>query len=155
MLMETLCNKDDLELEGYSIRAPEKREDKSRGIMFAIRNEFANQAQLKSHNTDIAETLFMQMICGKEIATLGLVYAPQENQTSAEELDMMYKYIEEEINRARTDNHIIILGGDFNSKIGDAIDGNKKEVSKGGRRLLKMAKGNSMKILNTTDKYNR
>ena len=108
--------------------------------------------KVKSQNTDVAEILFMQMTCGREKATIGLVYAPQEKDTSVEELDTMHKFIEEEISQARLDNHIVIVGGDFNGKIGDAIEGNKKEVSKAGRRLIKMAKNNSMKILNTTDK---
>ena len=39
--------------------------------------------------------------------------------------------------------------GDFNCKIGDAIQGNRPEVTKAGKLLLKMAKQEDLTILNT------
>ena len=152
MIMETL-SEDETELAGYTTTPPiKKRSDRWGGIIFAVRNEFTNQVQIKSEHTETAEIEFIQMTCGREIVTIGLVYAPQENQTSVEEMDKMYAYIEEEITKARISKHVIIIGGDFNCKIGDAVVGNRKEVSKGGRRLLKLAKNNGMKIMNTAEK---
>ena len=149
MIMETLCEKgDEPDIQGYTIKTPQnKRNENWGGILFAIREEFENQVQIKSENNEVAEILFMQIICGPETLTLGLVYAPQENQTTVEEMDAMYKYIEEEINRAKMENHILILGGDFNCKIGEIIKGNKKEVTKGGRRLLRLSQNGFRKWL--------
>ena len=156
MITETLCEKDDEpDIQGYTIKSPKEKRNKNwGGIMFAIRDEFANQVQIKSENTEVAEILFMQIICGHEKLTLGLVYAPQENQTTVEEINDMYKYIEDEISRAKMENHVLILGGDFNCKIGEIIKGNKKEITKGGRRLLKLARNNELKIINTSEKCN-
>ena len=78
--------------------------------------------------------------------------APQENDVTKEEMNKMYKWIEDEINVAKTEKHIVLIGGDFNCKVGDIIMGNKKEITKGGRRLVKIAQNNGMKILNTTEK---
>ena len=133
MIMETLCEKDEPDFEGYA-KTPttKKRQDKWGGIMFAVRNEFSKQVQIKSEHTETAEIAFYQLTCGRDTVTMGLVYAPQENQSTVEELDRMYSYIEEEINKARISNHIVIIGGDFNCKIGEAIKGNRKEITKGG-----------------------
>ena len=154
MVMETLCPKnDEPDIEGYTIRSPKmKRKEEWGGIMIAIRNEFAHQIQVKSEHTETAEILFIQMICGRETVTLGLVYAPQENETSIEEIDKMYQYLENEIEKAKTENHIIVIGGDFNCKIGKVVKGNRKEITKGGRRLLKMARSNEMKIMNSSER---
>ena len=42
--------------------------------------------------------------------------------------------------------------GDMNYKIGDLIDGNKEEISKGGKIMMKMIKENYMIILNSLEK---
>ena len=40
----------------------------------------------------------------------------------------------------------------MNCKIGDLIDGNKEEISKGGNIMIKMIKENNMIILNSLEK---
>ena len=49
------------------------------------------------------------------------------------------------------EQHIIIMG-DMNCKIGDLIDGNKEEISKGRKIMIKMIKENNMIILNSLEK---
>ena len=46
----------------------------------------------------------------------------------------------------------IIVKGDMNCKIGDLIDDNKEEISKGGKIMIKMIKENNMIILNSLGK---
>ena len=152
MLMETLCQKEDVVIEGYAIQPTKKRDDLWGGIMFAIKKELEHQVQIKNEWTEHAEILFVQATFGRTMATIGLVYAPQENLTTVDKMDKMYKYIEEEIITAKIEEHVVILGGDFNCRIGENIKDNKKEVTKGGRRLIKMAKNNGMTIINTTEK---
>ena len=43
--------------------------------------------------------------------------------------------------------------GDMNCKTGDLIDGNKEEISKGGKIMMKMIKENNMIILNSLEKF--
>ena len=89
MIMETLCEtEDEPDFEGYS-KTPttKRRQDKWGGTMFAVRNEFSKQVQIKSEHIETAEIAFFQLTCGRETVTMGLVYAPQENQTTVEELD--------------------------------------------------------------------
>ena len=47
------------------------------------------------------------------------------------------------------EQHIIVMG-DMNGKIGDLMDDNKEEISKGGKIMIKQ---NNMIILNSPEKY--
>ena len=53
-------------------------------------------------------------------------------------------------NARKMEQHIIVMG-DMNCKIGDLIDGNKEEISKGGNIMIKMIKENNMIILNSLE----
>ena len=41
--------------------------------------------------------------------------------------------------------------GDMNCKIGDLIDGNKDDISKGGKIMINMIKENNMLIINSLE----
>ena len=45
-----------------------------------------------------------------------------------------------------------MIVGDFNGKIGTEIEGNKEEITKGGRLLMQLVKRMQMEIVNKTDK---
>ena len=47
------------------------------------------------------------------------------------------------------EQHIIVMG---DMKIGDLIDGNTEEISKGGQHIIKMIKENNMIIINSLEK---
>ena len=68
--------------------------------------------------------------------------------TPNNELKIMYEDIREQIKIRKEKQQILILG-DFNAKVGVAIEGNKTQVTKGGRQLLKLANKENMIILNT------
>ena len=61
----------------------------------------------------------------------------------------MYQDIREQIKIGKEEKQQILIIGDFNAKIGEAIEGNKTQVTKGGRQLLKLANKENMIILNT------
>ena len=78
-----------------------------------------------------------------------VIYAPQENVTPNNELKLMYENIREQIKIGKEEKQQILIIGDFNTKIGEAIQGNKTQVTKGGRQLPKLANKENMIILNT------
>ena len=83
---------------------------------------------------------------------IGIVYNPQENKTTKDELEEVYGRIESEIKNARKKKQHIIVMGYMNCKIGDLIDGKKEEISKEGKIMIKMIKENNIIILNSLEK---
>ena len=83
---------------------------------------------------------------------LGVIYAPQENVIPVRELKKMYESITKEIQEAREHKQQVIVIGDFNAKVGTAIQGNKETITKGGRLLLKMIQKENMSLVNA-DKH--
>ena len=61
----------------------------------------------------------------------------------------MRKDIREQRKIGKEEKQKILILGDFNAKIGEAIEGNKIQVTKGGRQLLRLANKENMIILNT------
>ena len=85
----------------------------------------------------------------EKINRIDVIYAPQENVTPNNELKLMYEDIREQIKIEKEEKQQILITGDFNAKIGEAIEDNKTQVTKGERQLLKLAISENMIILNT------
>ena len=61
----------------------------------------------------------------------------------------MYEDIREQTKIEKEEKREKVILGDFNANIGPAIEGNKNEVIKGGRQLLKLASKENVLISNT------
>ena len=61
----------------------------------------------------------------------------------------MYEDIREQVKIGKGEKQQILILRDFNARIGAPIEGNKTQVTKGGRQLLKLANKENMIILNT------
>ena len=85
------------------------------------------------------ESIWLSLTNNKTKIKIGIVYNPQENKTTKDELEEIYGRIELEIKNARKMVQHIIVMGDMNWKIKicDLIDGNKEEISKGGKIMIK------------------
>ena len=57
-----------------------------------------------------------------------------------------------EINTAKVNKEKIIIMGDFNFKVGTQLVGNKEEIARGGKILLKMVEKEQLTVLNATEK---
>ena len=79
---------------------------------------------------------------------VGVVYMPQENESTIKKLKEIYKQIENEVEKSVKNKESIMIMGDFNCKIGIMENGNGGEVSKGGNILLKLVKKYELCILN-------
>ena len=62
----------------------------------------------------------------------------------------MYEEIKEQIVQAKERQQKVVIIGDLNCKIGEAIPGNRKDVTTGGRLLMKMTEMHKLIILNKT-----
>ena len=93
---------------------------------------------------DNCEIRWMKLDNGRARVKIGVVYMPQEKSTTTPELKKIYKRIEEEVIKTHQAKESIIILGDFNGKVGEKIQGNDSEVSKGGRLLLELCKNTGM-----------
>ena len=71
---------------------------------------------------------------------IGVINLPPENVSSNNELKIMYKNIRKQISIAQEERQEVLILGDFNTKVGTCIEGNKPTVTKEERQLLKMPK---------------
>ena len=61
----------------------------------------------------------------------------------------MYEDTREQIKMGKDKKQQTLILGDFNGKIGAAVEGNKTQIIKEGRQLLKLPKKKKLIILNT------
>ena len=61
-----------------------------------------------------------------------VIYAPQEKETSSNDLEITYSNINKEILIIQEEMQQVLILGDFNAKIGIYIEGNKPTRAKGG-----------------------
>ena len=71
-----------------------------------------------------------------------MIYAPQASRTTKDQLKLMYDDIKDQVMQADEKQQKTLLLGEFNCKIGEEIQGNRTDVTKGGKLLLKMAERN-------------
>ena len=150
-LVETmLYGKDKVVMEGYIIYRNDRNGDG--GVLIAIKDVLKGIMVEESNSKRKNESIRLSLTNNKTKIRIGLVYNPQENKTTKDELEDVYGRIESEIKNARKMEQHIIVMGDMNCKIGDLIDGNKEEISKGGKIMIKMIKEYNMIILNSLEK---
>ena len=149
-IVETKLEKEEkIELPGYKV-TPVNRNEEGGGALLAIRNNLTNLVvstnEYKQHG---AEMVWIKLDNTKVKIKIGVIYMPQESRTNLDVLEIIYKNIEEEIEEAYTNGLKLFVYGDMNCKVGDIIKGNKSDISKGGRLLLKMAKKYKLSIVNS------
>ena len=95
------------------------------------------------------KSLWILLANTKKIITIGVIYAPQEKVIPNNKLKLMYEDIREQIKKRIKEKQQILILEDFNAKIGAAIKGNKAQVTKGGRQLLKPGNKENFILLKT------
>ena len=122
------------------------------GIIIAVQNALEEVTIETDKTLEEYQTLWIKIDNGRNKINVGCVYAPQESKTKVAVFNQMYNHIKTKITTAKQDNERIMITGDFNAKIGDTIKGNKKEVTKSGKLLLKMVLEQDLVILNNSAK---
>ena len=152
VLVETkLAVKGDIDIEGYR-SWPMNRDQNGGGIIILIKKELKNIVLVNEKQQEVGEIMWITITNGRTNIRLGVVYAPQESETTVTRLKEMYKKISMQIEEAKKQNQNVVLVGDFNCKVGSTVEGNTEKVSKGGKILLEMVNKQNMKIVNTSDK---
>ena len=146
-----LMEKEILEIDGYTPLRNDRNKDGG-GIVIYVENKLKHITTIVEKKKDVEEALWVVVDNSKFALRLGVVYAPQESRTSAEEYEEMYESIGEQILMAKQKDQKLLLMGDFNCKIGERIKGNTEEVSRSGKNFLNMIKSNKLFIVNETEK---
>ena len=152
-LVEThLKKEDDIGFDGYTLFRNERESKDGGGILVAIKNELKNVAVEVEQEKENGESIWF-VVDNKykrwgTAIRFGVIYAPQESRTKLPEYKQMYKKIEEQVRIGKEKNQKIVLMGDFNCKVGLEIEGNKEEVSKSAKYLLKLEKNHNLKVMN-------
>ena len=94
----------------------------------------------------------MRLDNGRLKVKMAIVYMPQENDISIGDLQKIYNGIEKEVLETRGKKESILIMGDFNCKVGNEIEGNNSEVTKGGKLLLELCRNTGMVIMNANEK---
>ena len=136
---ETLLGeKETIEIPEYKIFYNSKKAGQA-GIIIAIKENLKHVTVETDRVNEEHQSLWIKIDNGKNKINVGCVYAPQESKTKLKEYTQMYNSIEARIKKIKVDRERLLLTGDFNGKIGEAIEGNKEEVTKSGKLLLKLA----------------
>ena len=148
-LVEThMSEREMIEISGYEVYRSDNS-TQAGGILIGVLKKVANvTTQIKERN-DVGQALWVLLDNTKIKLRIGVIYAPQENKTSANDLKNIYKEIEEQADEARKNKEMLLIVGDFNCKIGRVVRGNDDKVTKGGRMLLKTILKKSLTIINT------
>ena len=146
-LTETMLDEADvIDIEGYTVHRND-RNGIGGGVLLAVKIDLKGLIVQECKDSEEGESLWMSMGNTKMNLRMGIVYNPQESRTKKNKLKKVYQSIEREVKKAKEKKQSVLLMGDFNCKVGDAINGNKGEVSNGGRMLLEMMNRNNLKLL--------
>ena len=127
------------------------RSANSRGTLIRVRDNIKNISLELIQENKVGQSLWILVTNTKKKIRVDVIYAPQENIPLNNELKIMYEDIREQIKIGKEEKQQILILGDFNAKIEVAIEGNKAQVTKGGKQLLKLANKENMIILNTVE----
>ena len=148
-LVEThLQKEEEIRIPGYSLIFRNDRSGNSGGTMLAVKKNIRTVSLEVAQEKEIGQSLWIPPDKNRSKIRIGVIYAPQENVTSNNELKIMYKIISKQISVAQEERQQILILGDFNIKVGTYIEGNKPTVTKGRRQLMKMTKKYDLVIIN-------
>ena len=148
-LVETHLPDEDIKIDGYSKLFFNNNTSDSGGILIGVKDVLRNITTEVHRFNEVGQSLWITLDNNKVSLRVGVIYAPQESQTRKNKLSIMYSDIERQIEIAADKKQKLLLLGDFNCKVGDAIQNNSAKVSVGGRLLLKMIKNQNLVLLNS------
>ena len=151
-LVETkLAKNETIDIEGYENRKM-NRDEHGGGIMILIKKKLDHIVVEVEKNSEVGESMWVTISNGRTNIRMGLIYAPQENETTVAELKTMYKNITKQVKLAKENNQSVLVLGDLNCKVGGNIKNNSEEISKGGKILMEVIRKQGLKIANASQK---
>ena len=147
MITEThLGDESNVELEGYCTPFANNRNEMGGGVLIAVREELKNITVEVKRSNEHLESLWILINNDKTKLRIGAVYFPQEKDQKLKEI---YEEIKEQVEMARNKEEALMIVGDFNCKVGNKISGNREELTKGGKKLIKVLEKENLVLGNS------
>ena len=128
-IVETHMQKEkQIQIPGYSLVYRNNRSANSGGILIGVTDNIKNISLELTQENKVGQSLWILLTNTKKKIRIGVIYAPQENVTPNNELKLMYEDIREQIKIGKEEKKQMLIIGDFNAKIGEAVEGNKTRV---------------------------
>ena len=144
-ITETWTDEDcEVEIEGY-VPFPNSRNQDGGGVVILVRRELKYITTEVKKTKEHLESIWVVINNNRIKIRIGIVYFPQEKDQNQKEI---YDIIKQQIHESRERDESIMIVGDFNSRVGEAIEGNNRKVSKGGKKLLKMIEKEGLMLVN-------
>ena len=135
-------------IDGYTILRKD-RNGEGGGVMLVIKDCIS--ALVVDKDITHGESMWVSVNNGRVNIRIGVVYNPQGSRVNKEMLQKVYDDMDQQIQCAKAKHQHILLIGDMNCRVGDAVRGNKPEVTVGGKMLKKMVKNNNLIIVNDVE----
>ena len=121
-LVEThLQKEEEIRIPGYSQIFRNDRSGNSGGIMLAVKENIKTVTLEVTQEKEIGQSLWILLDNNRSKIRIGVIYAPQENVTSKNELKVMCNNISKQISIAQEERQQVLILGDFNTKVGTYI----------------------------------
>ena len=140
-LAETHLQKEEMiRISRYSQIFRNDRSGNSGGIVLAMKENIGTVTLEVTQEKEIGQSLWILLDNNRNKIRIGVIYTPQENVTSNNELKIIYINISKQISIAQEERQQVLILVDFNAKAGTYIESNKPTETQGGRQLMKIAK---------------
>jgi exonuclease III len=145
-----LLDTEPMSLEGYKIFRND-RDSMGGGSLIAVSEAIDSICTEVDKEKEGGETFWLTIDNTRIKIRLGVIYAPQESRNKIPVYKKLYKRIENQIEEAKERAQKLLILGDFNCKVGEAIKNNKSEISKSGKLLTKMIEKENLCLINSLD----
>ena len=136
-----------MKIPGYFIIRND-RNNEGGGVLLAVKEQYKNITTEVARINDIEESLWIT-IGSRTVYQVGIIYVAKGDGEKKDKLQKMYNRITQEVGEAKLKSKNVLVMGDFNCKVGEVINGNKREISKGRKMMLKMSQNSEMQLANT------
>ena len=140
-MLNTYSQKEEeIRIPGYSQIFHNDRPGNSGGIMLVVKENIITVTSEVAQEKEIGQSLWILLDNNRSKIRIGVIYAPQENVTSNNELKVMCNNISKQISIAQEERQQVLILGDFNTKVGTYIKVTNQQWQKGRNKWWKWQK---------------
>ena len=124
-------------------------------LLLAVKENIKTATLEVPQEKEIGQSLWILLDNNRSKFRIGVIYTPQENLTSNNELKVIYNNISKQNSTSQEKRQQVIILGDANAKVGTYIEGKKPTATKRERQWMKMAQKYDLVIIHKKGKYIR